>query len=274
MAFKDLLVCLDDHPSVEARINVAIELARRWEAHLTGLHVVPLSDMPGYYTPEAVQMAVRLRRDAAGQFRQGLGARFEEALRRSGVAGALRVVESEVGPYATLSTRYSDLAILGQLDPDRPSEAAVVPDDVLVNAGRPALVIPYIGASGPIGERILVAWNAGREATRAVNDAMPLLTAARIVRVLSMNPERTGDHGEDPGADIALHLARHGVKTEVSTIKTDVDPADMLLSTAADFGADLIVSGAYGHSRAREIVLGGVTRHLLRHMTVPVFMSH
>src|SRR5580765_7681549 len=127
MGLKDLLVCLDAHPSVEARINVAIDLARRDEAHVTGLHVVPFIDMPGYYTPEAIQLAIKLRRDAAEAFRRGVGARFEEALRRNGVAGELRVVEADVGPCATLSARYADLAILGQVDPDRPSEASVVP---------------------------------------------------------------------------------------------------------------------------------------------------
>jgi nucleotide-binding universal stress UspA family protein len=274
MAFKDLLVCLDSHPSVDARIGLATDLARQCDAHLTGLHVVPLIDMPGYYTPEAIQLAIHLRRSASDAFRETVGTRFNEALRRNGVAGELRIVEADVAPHAVLNARYVDLAILGQLDPDRPDPAAVPPDEILLNAGRPLLIVPYIGAQRPPGERVIVAWNAGREATRAVNDALPLLQAAKVVRVLCINPDRSGPHGEDPGADIALHLARHGVRTDVSTLRTDISDADMLLSNAADFDADLIVMGAYGHSRARELVLGGVTRHLLEHMTVPVFMSH
>ncbi len=274
MAFKDLLVCLDSHPSVEARIRLAVDLARRYEAHVTGLRIIPLFTLPGYYTPEAVRLAIEMRRSEAEAFRRGIGARFEEALRRNGVSGDLRVVEAEVGPEASLNARYVDLAILAQPDPDNPSDAAPPPDEVVLQSGRPALIVPYIGAPDTLAQRVLVAWNAGREATRAVNDALPLMRDARVVRVVAINPERSGDHGEDPGADIALHLARHGVKAEVSTVRTDIDPADMLLSIASDFGADLVVMGAYGHSRAREIVLGGFTRHMLAHMTVPVFMSH
>jgi nucleotide-binding universal stress UspA family protein len=119
-----------------------------------------------------------------------------------------------------------------------------------------------------------VAWNAGREASRAVNDALPLLTRAKVVRILAINPDRTGEHGEEVGADVALHLARHGVNADVSVVGSDIGDADMLLSQVSDFGADLIVMGAYGHSRARELILGGMTRHVLHHMTVPVFMSH
>src|SRR5690606_28617862 len=121
--------------------------------------------------------------------------------------------------------------------PDNPFESAVTPDHVLLNPGRPALIVPYIGYSGKLGERVLVAWNAGREASRAVNDALPLLKTAKVVRVLVINPDRAGTHGERPGADIALHLARHDVKTDVSVVPTDIGEADMLLSQAADFGA-------------------------------------
>ena len=122
----------------------------------------------------------------------------------------------------------------------------------------------------------MVAWDASRLATRAVNDALPILRKASKVHLLAINPEggREG-HGDVPGADIGLHLARHGVKAEASSIHAeDLEAGDALLSRAADFGADLIVMGAYGHSRWRELVLGGVTRHLLNHMTAPVFMSH
>lgn len=274
MALKDLLVCLDSHPSVEARINLAISLAQLDGAHLAGLHVVPPAPMPAYYTPETVEISRSLRKKAAETFEQTVGQRFNDALRRQGLQGELRVVEGEVDDEATLHARYVDLTIVGQADPDRPLEEAVSPDHLVLYSGRPVLVVPYIGHSGTLGERVVVAWNAGREASRAVNDALPLLSRAKLVRVLALNPERTGPHGEQVGADIALHLARHGVTAEVSVMNTEIGEADMLLSQVADAGADLVVMGAYGHSRARELVLGGVTRHMLRHMTVPVFMSH
>jgi nucleotide-binding universal stress UspA family protein len=137
-------------------------------------------------------------------------------------------------------------------------------------------VIPFAGDFPVIGEHVLVAWNASREATRAVADALPLLSRARAVTVLAINPRHgIGGHGDVPAADIALHLARHGVRAEAAhTIATDIPDAEALLSYAADIGADLIVAGGYGHSRARELVFGGVTRSLLKEMTVPVLLSH
>src|SRR5262249_16615355 len=151
-----------------------------------------------------------------------------------------------------------------------------LPERLILGAGRPVLVVPYAGRFERIGERVLLAWNASREATRAANDALALLERATKVTVLSVNPRRgpTG-HRDIPGADIALHLARHGVRCEASSITTDeVGLDDMLLSQAADSDADLIVMGGYGHSRLGELVLGGATRHILRQITVPVLMSH
>ena len=117
---------------------------------------------------------------------------------------------------------------------------------------------------------MLIAWNASRESTRAVNDALPLLAGATMVTVLAVNPRHgIKGHGDVPAADIALHLARHGVKAEAAhTVAKDISEGDALLSYAADLGVDLIVCGGYGHSRAREMVFGGVTRTLLREMTV------
>jgi nucleotide-binding universal stress UspA family protein len=141
-------------------------------------------------------------------------------------------------------------------------------------AGRPVLVVPYIGPSGTLGKRVLLAWNATREATRAATDALPFLQAADEVLVVLVKPHSIS-HGEVPGADIGLYLARHGVHVKVETIEgVDIDAGNLLLSRAADLSSDLIVMGAYGHSRFSELVLGGVTRTMFESMTVPVLMSH
>jgi nucleotide-binding universal stress UspA family protein len=137
-------------------------------------------------------------------------------------------------------------------------------------------VVPYIGIKTAPGKHAIVAWNGSREAARAVNDALPILRGADQVEVMCANPDR-GELGDAdlPGADLCLHLARHGVKAEAQTlVASDLEIGDLLLSRAADHGADLIVMGAYGHARWREVVLGGVTRQLLEQMTVPVLMSH
>jgi nucleotide-binding universal stress UspA family protein len=151
-----------------------------------------------------------------------------------------------------------------------------LPEEVTLNSGRPTLVVPYIGAAATIGERVMVAWNASREAARAIGDAMPLLERAKVVTVVSVNarPDALG-HGEDPGADIGAHLARHGLKVEVERLEArDIDVPNAILSRLADAGSDLLVMGCYGHSRLREMVLGGVTRTILGEMTVPVLMAH
>jgi nucleotide-binding universal stress UspA family protein len=146
----------------------------------------------------------------------------------------------------------------------------------LIDSGRPVLAIPYAGNFESIGQRVLVGWNASREASRAVHDALPLLAKAESTCVFLANPKRgLAAHGEEPGADIARHLARHGLKVEVAkTVADDVADSALLLNHASDMGADLLVMGAYGHSRLREFILGGVTRSLLREMTVPVLLSH
>jgi nucleotide-binding universal stress UspA family protein len=184
------------------------------------------------------------------------------------------------GPEAdpVVHARYADLTILGQLDPDRGETEWIRPrpERVGLAAGRPVLVIPYAGHFENLGRRVVIAWNATREAARAVADAMPLLASAELVTVLTIDPREGPDaHGEVPGADIAAHLALHGVTAQIErTVSGGLPVGEVLLSRIADLGADLLVMGLYGHSRARELLLGGATRTLLRSMTLPVLMSH
>jgi nucleotide-binding universal stress UspA family protein len=280
MPFRDLLVVVDHGRNCPARIDIAARLARSFDAHLTGLYV----GTPPYMQPavlaqfpvEVREMQTRARRESADRAR----ALFTEGVERVGLGlqTEWREAEGDVGDVASLHARYVDLAVIGQTDPDEIPLGAVrdLPERLILGAGRPVLVVPYAGRFATIGERVLLAWNATREATRAANDALPLLQRATRVTVLSVNPRGgPGGHGVIPGADIALHLARHGVRAEASSITTDeVAIDDMLLSQAADSGADLIVMGGYGHSRLGELVLGGATRHILRQITVPVLMSH
>jgi nucleotide-binding universal stress UspA family protein len=279
MAFKDLLVLVDHGRNGRERIDLAARLARDFGAHLTGLYVgmplplqlAVLSELPA----QVSEMHERASREAA----DGAAAMFRERIAACGfsIATEWRFDEGDAGETAGLHARYADLAIIGQSDPDGPAPGATsdLPERVIMSSGRPALVVPYVGRFDPVGRRVLVAWNAGREATRAVNDALPFLERAERVTVLSVNPENSEDDGGIAGADIALHLTRHGVRAEATTVVTDdVRVDDMILSQAADVEADLIVMGAYGHSRLGELVLGGATRHLLRQITVPVFMSH
>ena len=281
MALKDILVHLDASKPAEARLRLAADLARRHGAHLAVLHVVDI-ELPMIASVDAgggaaiAQVMEDMRAQALAD-----GARLEtlarERMRLDGLSGEWRQVEGVTAELVALHARYADLAVIGQADADgdAPHAGAVV-EQVLFSSGRPALIVPYAGNFQTLGRRVLIGWNASREAARAVHDSLPILTAADAVTVLSVNPRRgLGAHGDRPGADIALHLARHGVKVRVEqSIAPDIGDADVLLNHASEMGADLIVIGAYGHSRIREMVLGGVTRTLLRQMTVPVLMSH
>lgn len=283
MSYKDLLVHLDDTKANRKRLEAALALAERWGAHLTGLYCVGRYEARGYVQiPGEVVARRRQEEEEAARVRLS---EFEEAAARAGVSATARtatVAMSDVAREVALHARYSDLAILGQPDPDEdyPNAGPII-EEVVFASGRPTLLIPYIGASTrngaiELGRRVMVAWDAGREATRAVNDALPLLKAAEHVDLIAVNPIKgQRRHGDEPGSDIALHLARHGVKVEVHSLEArDMGAGDVILSRLSDEGSDLLVMGAYGHSRLRELVLGGVTRSVLQHMTVPVLMSH
>lgn len=151
-----------------------------------------------------------------------------------------------------------------------------VPERLAIEGGRPVLVVPHSGRFATFGKRVTVAWNGRREAARAVFDALPLLQAADTVRILWVNPQNEWHaSGDLPTAEIAASLARHGVKCEAGTaVARELNVGDTLLSGLTDDGSDLLVMGAYGHSRLREFVFGGATQHILDHMTVPVLMSH
>lgn len=278
MALKDLLVHIDQGPHADARLDAAIALAGNHDAHLIGVHAIAHPRIPNYIRMQIGDDVLKAQQAFAAEAAARTEAMFKERVERAGVLGEWRAIEGEPLPALTLHGRYVDLAIVGQRDPsgEDASDDPTVPDQLILSLGRPVLVVPYSGSFAQIGKTVLVAWDASRLATRAVNDALPLLVAAKRVCVLAVNPHGGEDgHGQIPSADICLHLARHGVKAEAEHLYADdIDVGDVLLDRVADIGADLIVSGAYGHARWRELVLGGVTRHLLRHMTVPVLMAH
>lgn len=277
MSIKTIAVWLDARRSAPA--DAAIRLARDFDAHLTGLAHVDIQRLSPYvrstlgeeFAREQVRRAEAVAEDSAHG--------FEAIARREGLSSVevRRLLGDPVQGLAT-SARYADLVVIGQVDQETADgpEQRDFPDHAILAAGRPTLVVPYAGAFPTLGEHAVIAWNATRESTRAVTDALPLLKRAKKVTVIVGDAKPgAGGHGDTPGADVALYLARHGVSVEVSPERTaGIDVGSLLLSRISDLGADLLVMGAYGHSRVRELVLGGVTRTLLREMTVPVLMSH
>ncbi|MBI3453281.1 MAG: universal stress protein [Rhodospirillales bacterium] len=276
MAIKNLIVYADAAPAAIARLDVALDLARDHDAHLTALYVVSIPYIPAYIAGNLPKLALDMQEALLHEEGQKIEKIFREKAREAGREIEWREARGDLESATLIQARHADLAIVSQAGGDSVAESAAetLPETLIMGAGRPVLVVPRFGQYPKFGQRALIAWNGSREAVRAVNDALPLLRRAQQVWVLSADP---ADHGtrRHAGADIALHLARHGVKAEASTTHAeDIDIGNLLLSRTADMGADLVVMGAYGHSRTREIVLGGATRHLLQHMTVPVLFSH
>jgi nucleotide-binding universal stress UspA family protein len=286
MKLQDLVVLLDGTNRDEAKLAVAVGLARRHDAHLTGLCPLELLLPPdtsfalsGYPDLWAMpEFAKKVEGEARTKAAMIEGP-FRERLRREGLKGDWRL---ETGPLIQAVTRRSqaaDLVVVGQADPEHPlpPAARTLIEDILMTAGRPLLLVPYAGTFETVGTTTLIGWTPTRESARAVHDALPLLTPSGNVTVLTVElPGSASESEVAPAADIAEHLSRHGLTvTAARTVVSDgLPPADVLLDYASDIGADLLVVGGYGHSRTREMILGGVTRDLLRHMTVPVLMSH
>ncbi len=283
MVYKDLLVVLDADPRIQDRILLAAELAERFGAHLLGLYVAAISEPPGrldYFNSDAPLFG-SLYRDTEVQIRaQAERTRllFEDIIGRHSLSSEWRAASGYPSEVVAVHGRCADLIILGQINHDDARSPLVRPrpEEVALLAGRPILVVPYAGTFANVGRKVLVGWDASREATRAVNDAMPLLAGASSVTVIAIDPEQSRErHGEVPGADIALHLARHGVSAKVErTVSAGIGIGNTLLSCASDLEADLLVMGAYGHSRVHELLLGGATRTVLGSMTLPVLMAH
>jgi len=280
MTYRSLLVLLDHTPSCAARIQYAMRLAKDMDCHLVGLAPTDLIDLPA--APKAAASLneyAALVWDALRDQAERAADAFRDACRAADVKSFEAVID-EANKVESLvrHARCSDLIVLTQAEPSTPNFSAAkdLVESVILNSARPTLVLPYAGRFESIGNHVLVAWNDSREAARALSDALPMLQRARQVEVATWNEAATiEDKTLRPQLD-ALHqwLMWHGVSAQMRAEPVDAGIADAMLSHAADTGADLIVMGAYGHSRWAERVLGGATRGLLASMTVPVLMSH
>jgi nucleotide-binding universal stress UspA family protein len=287
MSYKTILVHVDETKRAKDRIKIAANLAITEDAHLVGVAMTGLSKFI-YRNARMVEadpnlgMHIEFLRERA----KGALATFESIAKTSEVPShEKRITDDEAVGGICMHATFCDLLVIGQADLDEatPAVSPDFPEDVILNAGRPVLMIPYAGHFETVGKKVLVAWNSDKQVTLAVTDALPMLKRADIVQVAVFNPDPySGTLGKEPGADIALYLSRHGVNVEVSvhhiepdtTRKTKLDVGNALLSLANDFSSDLLVMGAYGHSRFRETILGGVTRTILETMTLPVLLSH
>jgi nucleotide-binding universal stress UspA family protein len=275
MAFRDILVFLDQFAHSAVRLDVAADLAGRHGARLIGLRVEVHPHIPGAIRSALVAGALEAHDVATRADTTRIETEFRTVAEKHKILCDWWVVrEGGIGRVCELA-RYANLTVIGQAAPDADEEfsGADLIHDLVLGSGRPVLVVPYAPLAGRCGQRIAIAWDGGREASRAVADAMPLLRRAERVAVLLGDSDDRARAGEL----IRGHLERNGIAADIAPVDAgahDHDAGAALLAEVDAWNADLIVMGAYGRSRVRELVLGGATRHVLHHLPIPALMSH
>lgn len=279
MTYQTILLHLDEPDRVSGMLEAGCALARKFESHLTGLAVyVPVvlpAGATASYGPEIIAAhREEWERDAAV-----MEEKFRQACANQSFTSEWRIVDGGYQPMAATVAQQcgtTDIVVVSQGAEMAAFGRDDLPERVVLEGGRPVLVVPRAGHYTTIAERVLVAWNGKRESTRAIFDALPLLKAASDVKVLAVESGRSGEAIDFPGAEIAAALARHGVKVEAArtVLEGGAAVSDELLNRLSDEGRDLLVMGCYGHSRMHEFVFGGVTRDILANMTAPVLLSH
>jgi nucleotide-binding universal stress UspA family protein len=282
MNLRDILVFLDSGSAGEGRLQLATNVARDHGASLNAVFLhngrstgsQPRLAAPWLGTgdeqpiPGAI-VTYATRTDSAEQL-------FRDRLRLLKIEGDWKRLSRVDTNELIALAQATDLVIIGQVDPDARPAPPCRPEEIVIGCGRPVLMVPYIGSYTEVGRRVLVAWDGSREAVRALNDALPLIRAAAAVTVMTVRARAKDlNHGDVSTERVVRHLARHGVAARVDeALQLGAPISDVLLSRSVDLAADLIVAGAYHRSQLRETLLGGVSRGLFHHMTLPVLMSH
>ena len=267
-----LTVHIDDRPPCDHRVEIALEVARRLDATVVGTYALFNPTVPEDWSGGLVSYLAH----SAGVAHEAFAARADSA----GVAHDWRQVrfgqDIDILDQVVDALRFGDLAVIGQAERDRHGAVRELPEQVVLRTGRPVLTIPFVGAYPTVGRRPMIAWNGGREATRALFDGLPLVTGADTATVLAF--ERDGSPMEVSQRsleEVEALLARHGLDTDRrSSHLVDIGIADAMLSLAADLAADLLVMGAHGHYGRPHLVRGSVTKAILEQMTLPVLLSH
>ena len=279
---KTVTVFLDAGQSGKHRADHAVALAQRWDAHVVGVHVVyttqALYPWDSFAVGETAIKEVIAREDKVHAHDKAvasrMGQQFRDLCSSWNIGCEFRLIGREQpAEEAILSALHSDLVIAGHPEPNGlPGNMSA--ETIFLASGTPLLVLPNGWPDNPIGDNVLIAWNASREARRAISDAMIFIAAAKAVTVLVVDPGKKHRYGEEPGADIALQLARHGARVNVDRVASNGSSiAETILSYAVQSRSDLLVFGAYSHARMRERLLGGTTRTLLARTQIPLLVS-
>ena len=273
---KDLVVNLSGRGAQDFAADYAASVAASFGARIVAIAfryepVIPDGTLGGI----PVEL-IELQREENSKAAAAAVSRFEAAAKKAGVAAETRIIDATFGGAATVFARVArgfDLAVVGQAQRAHGASEELIIEGTLFESARPVLIVPYIQKRGLTLERVLACWDGSRTATRAIAEAMPFLERAKAVDLVVVSEQRKDE--DITGANMSDHLARHGVRANLKRLsKGDLAIEDVILSYAADSGADFLVMGGYGHSRLREFILGGVTRGILASMTVPVLMAH
>jgi nucleotide-binding universal stress UspA family protein len=275
---KDIIVNLEHKIARDPARDFAITIAETFDAHVAGIAFAYAPDFPGYVMLEIPSDIVAEMIAESEKVALAAIERFEAAARRSLVPAEHRLIKTigaEAPVILSFLARRFDLSVFMQSEPDGMDSDDMI-ETSLFESGRPLIVVPYIQKDELKLDHVVCCWDGSRAATRAINDALPLLAKATAVDLLIVLNEKTrNEKNEIRGVEVAKRLARHDVKVEIETVPAaDIDVTNAILSYVADNAGTLIVMGGYGHARLREVILGGVTRDMLKTMTVPVFMSH
>lgn len=270
MNLKDILVHIDHRPTCPSRLEVALQLAKRQQSQLTGIYVIPHPHFTAHH-PE--------HRDLAQEAEQN----FREQANTANVPCDWICVDSHTSGLNVINAinlyaHYRDLLVISQTDEEMPDRAIPdnLPEMAVLGSGRPVLIVPYAGKFNHEHKRILLAWRGGPESSRALHDAMPVLRKADEVKVITVQGREGDDAYRSHEADICKHMTRYQLPLSCEKRVTggDLGVGDLLLNRCAEYGADLLVMGATSQFRRGYQTLGETGRHLLKHMTAPVLMSH
>lgn len=287
MALKDILVHVNETLHCSNRVDYAIGLAKQHGATLIAVYAQSDPKVPRFAEQDTYTTGINANIDARREvFIEGFekaketyGAKAEEAgvevqWHRGKFTSSRELVTDQMLNHS----QQADLVIVSQHDAENSigRTPADLPERLVLESGRPVLVLPFAGVYNPVVAHAVVAWDNGKQSVRAVNDAIALMQSAKNVKVIEINPkQKKKQRFRVSSVELAEHLGRHGIAAEADHVASeDINEAEVLLNAVSDTSADLLVMGAYGHSRYRELILGGVTQHIFEHMTAPVLMSH
>lgn len=277
--YKTIVVHVERSDTALLRIDLAVRLSLKYEAHLVGTAMTGVQ--PAAFPVGGFDIAAPASPFPLDELRATADRALDAFDARARSAGVLSVerrrLDDEAGFGLAMQSRYCDLIVIGQAAQNSvlPRLRSNTPEYVLLDCVCPVLVVPSAGPAGDIGKRVTLGWNGSANAARAIMSAIPLLRDAELVSLVAYGAESDmAMQGALPGADMAAYLARHGVKVELTARDATSDAGNALLAHAANHGSDLIVMGAFGHSRLRELVFGGATRSALCASGLPLWMMH